>query len=95
MTKNPDASHRKVAVLTPVEAGDLAAVNEWIALRCRGRTVAELSTQLEVEPSMDAVVRRLIRSIKEPDRAAAAKLCELELNRVTGGLSRRAGEEDR
>jgi len=77
-----------VAVLTPVEAGDLAAVKQWILLRCRGRTVSEVSTQLGVEPSMEAIVKLVTRAIREPDRAAAAKLCERELNRGARNTSK-------
>jgi hypothetical protein len=76
-----------VAVLTPVEAGDLAALKQWIILTCRGRTVAQLSAQFDVEASMEAVVRRITRGMNDQDRAAAAKLCERELNRAARNAS--------
>jgi hypothetical protein len=89
LTGNSDRTHvtRRIAELTPVSPGDLAAVKRWIALRCRGRTVAELSAQLGVEPSMEAVVERMTRAIREPDRHAARMLCERELNRSARNAS--------
>jgi len=72
---------QRFSELSPVEAGDLAAVKQWIVLGCRGRTVKQLSHQFDVEPTMDAVVQRMTRAIPREERDAAAKICERELKR--------------
>jgi hypothetical protein len=75
-----ETPHR-VAVLNPVEPGDLAAVKLWAELKCRGRTIGQLSEVYGVEPTMEAVVQRVIRGIPRQSRDAAAKLCEREVRR--------------
>lgn len=72
---------QRVSKLTPVDSGDLAAVKQWVVLRCRGRTVADLSRLLQVEPTMEVVAKRITRAIPSRSRSAAIKICERELKR--------------
>ena len=75
--------------LRPIEPGDLAAVKRWVVLRCRGRTIEDLSRVYGVEPTMEAVAKRVTRGIPRQSReAAAAKLCERELKRSERESSR-------
>jgi hypothetical protein len=68
-----------------VDSDDLEALKEWAEGTCRGWTVQNLASALEVDPTMEAVVAHISRGLPAESRQVVIEACELELNRAATG----------
>lgn len=61
-----------------VDDSDLDGLARWAEL-CRGRTVDDLAAELEVDPTVDAIITRLTVGLPERSREVVADVCRREL----------------
>jgi hypothetical protein len=62
-----------------IDLSDADAVRRWAQGMCRGLKLDEIARELDIEPTIDAVTRRLTSDLPEPAEAIARKTCEDEL----------------
>jgi hypothetical protein len=72
------AKHRTVEFST-VDPNDLKGLKEWAELRCRGWSLGDLASSLDVEPTVDAVTSRLARNLPPRSRRVVIEACKREL----------------
>lgn len=63
-----------------VDDSDADGLARWAEL-CRGRTVDDLAAELNVEPTINAIIARLTLGLPENGRKVVADVCKRELNR--------------
>lgn len=62
-----------------VRPDDLAAVEEWALLRCRGNSVEKLAAAHDIEPTLTAVTAFMTRGLPDDSRALVERVCREEL----------------
>ena len=67
-----------------VDAADAAAVRRWARGMCKGLQLSEIAQELDVEPTVASVARRLTSGMPEPAEAIARRTCEEELRKADG-----------
>lgn len=65
-----------------IDLSDTDAVRRWAQDMCRGLRLGEVARELDIEPTIDAVTRKLTSHLPEPAEAMARKTCEEELRRA-------------
>jgi hypothetical protein len=65
-----------------IDLSDANAVRQWAQEMCKGLKLDEIAQELDIEPTVEAVTRRLTSDLPEPAEAIARKTCEAELRRA-------------
>jgi hypothetical protein len=65
-----------------VESGDLEGLKKWTELRCRGWSLRDLASSLNVDVTVDAVTDRLARNLPPKSRRVVIDACKRELEKT-------------
>lgn len=68
-----------------IDLSDGDAVRSWAQGMCKDLKIDEIAQQLDIEPTIEAVTRRLTSDLPEPAEAIAREVCEDELRKANKG----------
>lgn len=70
-----------------IDLSDADAVRHWAREMCKGLKLGEIAGDLDIEPTVEAVTRRLTSDLPEPAEAIARETCEAELRKANPNSS--------